>query len=205
MLASPSAFNSDVTCGKLPRLRILTAHFRMKVQQKRMHLRSIRDFPIGKQRHRAGWRGALLVLAIAVAPIGGQTPIQSDEQTNPLPATTGEPLTIAPVDRPDIDCSIHEWNPRRPKPLLTLLCPPEVVFAPLRVYLRLSWMKPDDVPVDVARIIARPRSSTKLRTNKSAVLVRLKVAPQTGQDTQTKWVGFNGVVDMALIADSRRP
>lgn len=66
-------------------------------------------------------------------------------------------------------------------------------------------MKPDDVPVDVARIIARPRSSTKLRTNKSAVLVRLKVAPQTGQHIQTKWVGFNGVVDMALIADSRRP
>ncbi len=86
-----------------------------------------------------------------------------------------------------------------------VLCPPEVVFAPLRVDLRLSWMKPDDVPVDVARIIARPRSSTKLRKNRSAVMVRLEVAPQTGQHVQTRWVGFNGVVDMALITDSRRP
>ncbi|HKZ78317.1 MAG TPA: hypothetical protein VJ124_08325 [Pyrinomonadaceae bacterium] len=170
-----------------------------------MELRSIDVFPIGKQRHRARWRGGLLLLVLAVAPLGGQTPSQTDEQANPLPATTGEPLTIAPVDLPDIDCSIQEWNPGRPKPLLTLLCPPEAVFAPVRVYLRLSWMRPDDVPSDVARIVARPKRSTKMRTNKSAVMVRLEVSAQTGQHAQTRWVGFNGVVDVALIMDSRRP
>ncbi len=166
---------------------------------------------IGQDRNHRSWRSrplaALLLLSLALAThlLRAQTPGKPCDQTYSLPATTGEPLTIAPVDLPDIDCSIREWNAAPPKPLLTLLCPPEAVFAPLRVYLRLSWMKPEDVPTDVGRIIVQPTGWTKIRTNRTAVMVRLDVARETGQNPRPTWVSFNGVVDVALIKDSPRP
>lgn len=188
------------------------AHPPAKVTLKRMNRKSIGAFPFGKRRNRTIGSGGpfalrlLLLLVLSAGPLGGQNPGQlGGGQPSPLPATTGDPLTIAPIDLPDIDCAIHEWNPSSPKPVLTLLCPPRPVFAPLRVYLKLSWMKPEDVPVDVGKIIARPRELTRIRTNKSAVMVRLAVAGERGQLAQAKWVSFNGVVDVALIKDSRGP
>ena len=146
----------------------------------------------------------LLLILLAADLLPGQAPAKSGGQAELLPATTGEPLTLVPTDLPDIECAVQEWNPAGPKPVLKLLCPPAAVFAPLRVYLHLSWMKPEEVPADVSRIIARPRGLTKIRTNKSAVMVWLDVAGEAGRPSQARWVGFTGVVDVALIKDSRR-
>lgn len=66
-------------------------------------------------------------------------------------------------------------------------------------------MRPEDVPTDVGRIMARPTGPTKIRTSKTAVMVRLDVARETGQNPLPTWVSFNGVVDVALIKDSRHP
>lgn len=147
--------------------------------------------------------GCLLPGLLCAAVLFGQGPAPPSRQTNALPPTIGEPLTIAPVDLPDIDCSIHAWDPDSQKPVLTLLCPPEPVFAPLRVYLRLSWLKPEDVPRDVGRVIARPKSATRIRTNKETLMVRLEVAEEPGRHSKAKWVNFNGVVDVALIKEAR--
>jgi hypothetical protein len=121
-----------------------------------------------------------------------------------LPATTGEPLTIVPVDLQDIDCSIQEWNSTSPLPVLTLLCPPKAEFAPLRVYLKLSWLKLDDVPAQIGKIIVGHKGATKIRANRNEVQVLLNVVGNKGEDSTSKWVGFNGVVDLALVKDSRR-
>ena len=168
-----------------------------------MHSKSGDGVSFSQHLRRKGWLGLLLVVLIAT-PLGGQTPSTTHLEVTTLPATTGAPITIVPADRPDIDCSIQEWNDSRPKPYLKLLCPPEGVYAPVRVYLKLSWMKPDDVAVDADKIVTRPKQLTKIRSNNRVVMVRMEVSQGDGQRPREKWVDFNGVMDIALITDSRR-
>jgi hypothetical protein len=152
--------------------------------------------------HKSGT--GVLLLVLMMAPLDGQIPGTAEREVTSLPATTGAPLTIVPLDGPDIDCSIQEWNGIRPKPYLKLLCPPETVYAPVRIYLKLSWLKPDDMPKDVENIIARAKQSTRIRSSESTVMVRMEVSAGKGQNPQVKWVNFSGVVDVALLTDSRR-
>ena len=173
--------------------------------QELMDHRFIAGVLVSRRRRHKTWTGGLLLLVLMVAPLGGQTLGPRDGDVTTLPATTGAPLTIVPVNGPDIDCSIQEWNPARPKPYLKLLCPSEAAYAPVRVYLKLSWMKPDDVAKDIEKIITRPKQSTSMRANKSAVMVRMEFSEGKGQHSQVKWVAFNGVMDVALITDSRHP
>jgi hypothetical protein len=168
-----------------------------------MLCKSIHNLLVEKHRDRI-WKYAVLLLILAAAPLGGQTRLSS-EQSSSLPATTGEPLTIVPVDLQDIECSIQEWNSGPPKPFLKLLCPPKAEFAPLRVYLKLSWLKSDDVPMDVRGINVVRGQPTKIRANESKVLVLLEMVGEKGRNSKAQWVGFNGVVDVAIIKDSHRP
>lgn len=176
---------------------------RVSILRKENSSRLLAECTVGNMNRCRSLRWGLLLLFVAAAPLGGQTQRLSDGQTNPLPRTTGAPLTIVPIDRQDIDCSIQEWNSGLPQPFLKLICPPRAEFAPLRVYLKLSWMTPDDPPDDLGRIISPPNGLTKIRTNRTAVMVRLEVAGEPGHAPREKWVGFNGVVDFALIKERR--
>lgn len=124
-------------------------------------------------------------------------------EANSLPSTTGEPLTVAPNDMPDISCSVVEWKIGAPSPTLTVLCPPEYIFAPLHVYLKLSWLKPQDIPACARGVMAAAKAPTRLRTNKSATWVWLEVREQQDGAPRRKWVPFNGVKDMALLTMPR--
>jgi hypothetical protein len=117
-----------------------------------------------------------------------------------LPPTTGEALTMTPSDKADVSCSVVEWNGAPAKPTLTVLCPPEEVFAPLHVYLKVSWLKAEDVPAYTRAIRAPARTSTKLRTNKTAVWIWLAEQEKEDAPPRKKWVPFSGVVDVALLS-----
>jgi hypothetical protein len=145
---------------------------------------------------------AILLLVLIARPLGGQTPPTEKREIAPLPATTGAPLTVVPLDSPDIECSIQEWKSTAEKPYLKLLCPPENAYAPVRVYLKLSWLKMEDVAKDLNKIVIRPKQSTRIRSNQTGVLVRMEISSPDGRP-QMKWVEFNGVVDLALLTDSR--
>ncbi len=148
---------------------------------------------------------AALVALLIFSPVSplAQKVSQPGSEGNLLPSRTGEPLTLKPIDLPDIQCSVADWKNTAPKPVLTLLCPPQEVFAPLRVYLKLSWLKPEDVPGNSANILAPPKTPTKLRTNKGGALVWLNFDPAAKEKPQAQWVQFNGVVDVALLAEPR--
>jgi len=128
-----------------------------------------------------------------------------------LPPTDGQPLTVTPSNKPDVSCSVVEWNAALTKPTLTVLCPPEEIFAPLHVYLKISWLKAEDVPADTRGIRAPARTPTKLRTNKTAVWLWLGVQEKQDAPPRKKWIPFSGVVDVALLSlpdkryDARRP
>jgi hypothetical protein len=129
---------------------------------------------------------------------------QTENEGNSLPATTGEALTITPVDMPDVDCVVQRWKGDGAKPVLTLLCPPAQVFAPLRVLIKLSWMKPEDAPVNPIDILALPGAATKIRTCKAAAFVWLQVRKKEGGQSRSVWVSFTGVVDVALLGGQSR-
>ncbi len=153
-------------------------------------------------KRKAVW-GSLLLLAASLACPPVCVPQEGTARNNKgdlLPATIGEPLTIAPSDRSDVSCSIVEWNAELPKPALTLLCPPEGVFAPLHVYLKFSWLKPEDVPAYARAIRAPAKTSTKLRTDRMAVWIWLGVQEKQDAPPHGKWIAFTGVVDMALLS-----
>jgi hypothetical protein len=128
-----------------------------------------------------------------------QSEHKSPTEASLLPPTTGEPLTIKPLDMQDIDCIVAEWRSTTVRPVLTLICPPNSVFSPLRVLIKLSWMKPEDFPVRPEHILAPPGTPTKIRTNKTAAQIRLPVN-ENGKPRDT-WIGFTAMVDVALLKE----
>jgi hypothetical protein len=119
---------------------------------------------------------------------------------NLLPASIGEPLTVKPLDMQDIDCIVAQWRTAGKIPVLTLICPPSTVFSPLRVLIKLSWMKPEDAPVSPEHILAPAGASTKIRTDKTAALIWLQVDEKGKREPRGTWIGFNAVVDVALLS-----
>lgn len=137
-------------------------------------------------------------LVLWATPSGAQSPVQTTNEANRLPPTAGEPLTIKPVDMPDVDCVIAQWSPADPRPVLTVICPPETVFAPLRVLIKFSWLRPQATRPEAMRLPFRAGSLTKIRTNKDVaqIWLRLEGAPES-------WVSFDAVRDVALVLDRK--
>lgn len=133
-------------------------------------------------------------------PLGLTQSLGSQEKHSFLPSTTGDPLTVKPIDLPDVNCTVVTFDKTVPEPVLTLLCPPQSIFAPIRVYLKMSWKDSGNVPDVYQDVAVQNNTSTKLRTSKASALVWLKTK-KSNEDFQYEWVPFNGVVDFALIVD----
>ena len=128
----------------------------------------------------------------------------ADGEANLLPPPRGEALTLTPTDMPDVSCSVVQWKGDPVTPTLAVICPPQNVFAPLHVYLKLSWLKPEDVPLSARGIAAPEKTLIKIRTNKSIAWVWLEVRERQGTIPHSTWVAFNGVVDIALLTLSSK-
>jgi hypothetical protein len=147
---------------------------------------------------------ALFLVCIAWWSINlcGQDTAQGE--ANVLPPPRGEPLTLTPTDMPDVSCSVVKWKGDAVTPTLAVICPPQSVFAPLHVYLKLSWLKPGDVPLSARAIAAPEKTLIKIRTNKSIAWVWLEVRERQGAIPHRAWVAFNGVVDIGLLTLSSK-
>lgn len=154
------------------------------------------------------WLGGLqgplvrLVLLLTVSAywsigVNGQEIVRPGE-SNFLPPATGEALTLTPNDMPDVSCSVVEWKDDPAIPALAVICPPQDTFAPLHVYLRLSWLKPEDVPSSARGIAAPANTLIKIRTKESTAWIWVGVRDKHGA-SHRKWVAFKGVLDMALL------
>ena len=130
--------------------------------------------------------------------VDGQEPTPRN-QVHLLPPLIGDALTLTPTDMPDVNCSIAEWKDDPPIPTLAVVCPPRETFAPVHLYLKLSWIKPDDVLVFVYRIAAPAKTLIKIRTDKSTAWVWIGVREKPKAAPRQTWVGFNAVVDVALL------
>lgn len=140
----------------------------------------------------------------AVLLLGSVPSTYAQETTAPgeamlLPPPTGGALTLVPKDIQDISCAVLKWKSEPPTPRLAIICPPQNIFAPLHVYLKLSWLRPDDVPSSAHRITAVRNDVIKMRTNKSSAWVLLEVQEKQGTASHWTWVAFNAVEDLALL------
>jgi hypothetical protein len=122
------------------------------------------------------------------------TMLQDSWQKNPNPFRPGSDLRAS-----DIKCSIVEWDNASPKPVLTVVCPPPEVFTPLRVFLKFSWMDAKDVPKDVAKVVAEPRTGTKIQFDRANIKVFLKLSKGAEDSTKEKWMAFNALQGFAII------
>ena len=122
-----------------------------------------------------------------------------DQEAAMLPQAMGHNITLSPNDVPDINCSVVEWKNDPATPMLSVICPPQSTFSPLYVYLKLSWLKPEDVPLSARGIMAPAKTLTKIRTHKSTAWVWLGVREKQGAQLHNMWVAFNGLEDMALL------
>jgi len=98
-----------------------------------------------------------------------------------------------------LKCSIVAWNPEKPRPVLKVLCPPEAVFAPLRIKLGFSWLSEKDIPDFVEKIVAPFGSLTQISVNSEEALVWLRVR-QPGKERE-QWVRFNDVQSISLVTE----
>ncbi len=100
----------------------------------------------------------------------------------------------------EIKCSILGWETQSPSPMLTLVCPPKLVFAPLYVYFRLSWATPREVPRDLQSLLATPKFQTKVEPHRSSMRVWLKTEATDDEKAGGRWVEFTRVTIYHLEA-----
>jgi hypothetical protein len=98
----------------------------------------------------------------------------------------------------EINCAVVKWEPDLPDPALTLVCPPEHVFTPVRVFLKVAGPKSQEIPKDLQRIVAAPHSPARIRPTPEALYVRLRVN-DTGEETgKEAWIAFSSVLAFSL-------
>jgi hypothetical protein len=95
--------------------------------------------------------------------------------------------------------SVIEWETGSPKPALTVVCPPPEIFSPLRVFLKFSWVDAKDVPKEAAKVVAEPKTATKIQLGKGSVRAFLKISKEPDSPTKEKWVGFNSLQSFAIV------
>jgi hypothetical protein len=159
-----------------------------------------------------------IVISLFAKPFAGAQQTQSAPTANPAPLRAFSPNELqseeaasnkarwpAPVARvstertPDLKCAVVEWNDGPPKPSLIVVCPPEEVFAPLRLYLKLSWKRDEDVPRDFQAVIAQPNTQTKINwTPRGDYRALLKTERKNGGSGRPEWVDFNDLAGVYI-------
>ncbi len=103
-----------------------------------------------------------------------------------------------PSGSPEIPCSVLGWV-NEPTPILDITCPASDVISPIRLFLRMSWEKAEQIPAKVKHIVAGPDLLTKVRIpgrSKSApagAAVKLPIRPNGHGKEREEWFTFNDV------------
>jgi hypothetical protein len=154
---------------------------------------------------------AALTIIVCVKPFAGALQAQSAPaalQASPSGEARAERSTSSgehwldhrPAVEPsaDMKCAIVEWAAGSPKPSLVVVCPPEEVFAPLRLYFKLSWKRDADVPGNF-QIIAEPKTMIKLHwTSQGDYQVLLPTERKKERNRHREWVSFNDLVGVFI-------
>jgi len=155
----------------------------------------------------AARRIVLLVIVLSVGPFAGALQAQSaagaaSTVLHALPdgdaradsgASEGHWLDHRALRNPspDVKCAIVEWITASPKPSLVVVCPPDEVFAPLRLYFKLSWKRDADVPANF-QIVAEPKTMIKMHWNlQGDYQVLLRTERKNDRSPHPEWVKFN--------------
>jgi hypothetical protein len=123
----------------------------------------------------------------------------------PMPTTNatirtqeaGPPPPIHPADKSALKCELVEWVNEAPKPILTIACPPQDVYAPLRIYFGFSWERAEEVPPNAGQILVTPKTLTRVHFSSNQALIWLKVS-EKGEKPREQWVQFTAITRIGI-------
>jgi hypothetical protein len=160
---------------------------------------------------------ALLAILVCAKPFAGILRAQSSPAAGtraPLHAFTGstaksESASASGARWPDpqritnptadIKCAIVQWTVEPPRPALIVVCPPEEVFAPLRIYFKLSWKRDGDLPRNFQALMAQSKTQTKMHwTSQGDYHVLLQADQKNGRVSRPEWVHFTDLEGIYL-------
>lgn len=143
----------------------------------------------------------LLVGVLALLPaaqLHGQVGPQQKLVENRDPARATPP-SLATAG--ELKCAVVEWKADQPKPALTVACPPEDVFAPLRLYLGLSWEQAEERDPRAAMVVALPKTPVRVRFTPAEAQVRLKVLGPDGKKPREAWIPFGEITRIGFATE----
>jgi hypothetical protein len=126
-----------------------------------------------------------------------------DNSTQPTgsaspPASWPDPSIVDIRRSRDLKCSVVQWTSEPPRPALVVVCPPEEVFAPLRLFFKLSWRQDADVPGNFQALLAQPKIETKMHwTDRGDYHILLQVEGKHGRSDR-KWIHFNDLIGVYI-------
>jgi hypothetical protein len=96
-------------------------------------------------------------------------------------------------------CAIVQWTQEPPRPALVVVCPPEEVFAPLRIYFKLSWKRDEDLPRNFQALMGPAKTQTKMHWNSQGdYQVLLQPKQKDGRASHREWVNFTDLAGVYL-------
>ena len=136
------------------------------------------------------WVAFLVLLALSVNSSRAQDPQQEE-----FPMENMKGL--------EINCGVVSWNNNPQKPVLSMVCPPLEVFAPLYIYMKVTQTLPQIKVRGLGEVLARPKEQIKIRPTGRELMVLLKVLKEGKSQPEAIWVGFDEVVKMGLQPRAR--
>jgi hypothetical protein len=110
-----------------------------------------------------------------------------------------------PFQPSTISCQVIAWDlESKPFPQLTLACPPEGTYTPIRIYLVLSWANKGDLPEGWSRITESAKYRAKARQARGGIEVQLQCRDTRGKKSQREWILFTRMVRQAIIDPGKR-
>jgi hypothetical protein len=106
-----------------------------------------------------------------------------------------------PVGARALKCELLDWKNEAPSPVLTVACPPEGVYAPLRIYFGFSWERLEEVPSNAGNIVAAPKTLTRVDFRQTEALIWLKVSENGERKLREQWVRFTSITKIGVSSE----
>ena len=97
-----------------------------------------------------------------------------------------------------LKCKLVDWKNEAPNPVLTFACPPESVYAPLRIYFVFSWERSEEMPINAGNIVAAPKSLTRVDFRQTEAMIWLKVSENGEKKLRDQWVRFTSITKIGV-------
>ncbi len=137
----------------------------------------------------------MLAILLLAMPLIGFAQSQSPSAQELLPRRSG------PAPAHPLKCAVMAWEQTGDKPSLTLICPPEDVYSPIRLVLKLSWKEVKEIPDGLRDLELFPGDIAKVKLSSKAAVALLRIRADVRGRPGHKWVKFNELLQVGIVVE----